>query len=161
GDAWRPVNDVDVLLVGGSDCRAALGAAAARVRDELNLDFVDLAWTDGSWSGWGDSLANFDMKYGSIVVDGPPEGLARLPALVADELPLADATQLLLNRIGGVLSGLSSADVIDGVCRDAAAHRYLVNQYVKAAVAIGDAYLLRWRAYDVSYAARRERFSAL
>jgi hypothetical protein len=87
--------------------------------------------------------------------------LDRMPAIAAADLPISEATQLLLNRIGGLLSGLTGSDFTGRPTRPLRSRRYLMNQYVKAAVAIGDAYLLRWRAYDASYRVRRQRFAEL
>jgi hypothetical protein len=160
-DAYRAVNDFDIFVVGGVECQQALTRAGERLRRQLGLDFVDLTWTDGSWAQWSNTVANFDLKYGSTVLHGSPALLDRMPPLAAGDLPISEATQLLLNRIGGLLSGLTGSDFTGRSTRSLKSRRYLMNQYVKAAVAVGDAYLLRWRAYDASYAVRRERFAAL
>jgi hypothetical protein len=67
---------------------------------------------------------------------------------------------LLINRIGGLLSG-SSEPVLRSASLDSRNLRYLVNQVVKALVAVGDSHLVEWHAYDASYLGRRERFSCL
>jgi hypothetical protein len=137
----------------------------------VGLDFLDLAWADGQWRDLPATMLNLDLRYGSQVLRGAPDVLSRMPPIPAGDITMQDALTLLVNRVGGLLSGLTG-DLFAGLstaARSAKAGgpaderdgRYLVNQVVKALVAVGDTYLVEWRAYDASYRARRERFSCL
>jgi hypothetical protein len=129
---------------------------AARV----GLDFLDLAWADGAWTDLPATMLNVDIRYGSQVLRGDAGVLDRMPLVAAADITLQDAQTLLINRIGGLLSGLGRP-VIDTAAGDPRDRRYLVNQIVKALVAVGDSYLVEWHAYDASYRGRRDRFACL
>jgi hypothetical protein len=155
---FRAVNDYDVLVVDDVDRSASLNALRESLPQRLGVDFVDLAWADGRWEGWQPSIANFDLKYGSTVIFGDALVLEGLPPWAAAEIPRLDALQLLMNRIGGLLAGMAGwPDLRPGTSQ----HAYLVNQYVKAATAIGDTHLIAWGGYDCSYLVRARRFRTL
>lgn len=159
GERFRAINDYDVLVIDERDRTSELKRLTSRLQLELGIDFVDLAWADGRWLGSRPTIHTFDMKYGSTVIYGDPSAMDPLPAFAASEIPAIEGLQLLLNRTAGLLSGMtnwSSAAPLDW-----RQHCYLVNQYVKAAVALGDTYLLAWRGYDSSYLARARRFRSL
>jgi hypothetical protein len=158
--AWRPVNDYDIFVVSAQDCSRELKDLSEPLAKELGLDYLDLGWTDGRWTQWPLTVANFDLKYGSQVITGDPRILDTLPAYAAAELPAYEAVKLLLNRTAGLLTGLRGP-MFAGRQLTADEHRYLCNQISKAQMALGDSYLLRWGAYDASYRVRRERFAAL
>ena len=159
GDRWQPVNDYDILVVDRADCSAALRRLSSDLPARLGIDFLDLAWADGCWRDRPATMANFDLKYGSLVLRGDRTVLDGLPSYATAEVPLIEGIQLLFNRTAGLLSGMGG--VPRAAVDNEAAHRYLINQYVKAAIAVGDAYLLQWRGYDSSYATRRRRFLEL
>jgi hypothetical protein len=155
---FRAVNDYDVLVVGDVDHSATLNALRESLPQRLGVDFVDLAWADGRWEGWRPSIANFDLKHGSTVIFGDAHVLDGLPSCAPGEIPRLDALQLLMNRIGGLLAGMAGwPNIRPGTSR----HSYLVNQYVKAATAIGDTHLITWGGYDCSYLVRARRFRTL
>jgi len=154
---YRPVNDYDVLLVGGTVPNAQrgplhdLGAALAA---EFGTDFVH-------FSAWPRvdprlplTLANYDVIHGSRVLWGPATILDAAPRFAAASIPLFEGVQLLFNRMAGILTAL-------GRTRGGSAAEYLDHQVMKALIAIGDWYLLRAQAYAVSYRVRRQRFAWL
>jgi hypothetical protein len=154
------INDFDVLVVGGPDVSHELAAVSLELAQRSGLDFLDLAWTDGTWTDISPTMANVDLRYGSQVVRGAPEVIERMPIVAAGSIEMHDALILLLNRIGGILSGVNDA-MLAGVALSDGERRYLFTQVVKALVAVGDSYLIEWRAYDASYRVRRQRFSSL
>lgn len=156
GDTFRPVNDYDVLVVGGPVSPLRLEEVSRTLPARLGIDYVDLSWTDGTWSAVVASMAAFDLKYGSTVIYGADDALVRLPPIAAGDIPLVDALQLLFNRTAGLLTGLGHESMATERGR-----RYLLNQYVKAAIAIGDSWLVPWQAYDASYLVRARRFRSL
>lgn len=156
----RAVNDFDLFVIGGPDISKDLTAMAPALAGQVGLDFLDLVWTDGAWPGWSPTMLNVDLRYGSQVLCGSSTVLERMPAIAAGDIPMQDALTLLLNRIGGLLSGLG-AHVFGQGTLSTRERRYLINQIVKALVAVGDSHLIQWRAYDPSYRVRRERFASL
>ena len=160
GSTISAVNDFDVLVVGGPDISRELASMGPGLATHVGLDFLDLAWTDGQWTDVPATMLNLDLRYGSQVLKGSSEVLARMPMVSAAEISMQDALILLLNRIGGLLSGLNGR-MLCGLPAADREKRYLFNQVVKALVAVGDTYLVEWHAYDASYRARRERFSCL
>jgi hypothetical protein len=94
------------------------------------------------------------------VIRGDAGVLDRMPVVAAADITMQDAQTLLINRIGGLLSGLGRP-ILETAAGDPRDRRYLVNQVVKALVAVGDSYLVEWRGYDASYRGRRERFRCL
>lgn len=168
----RPLNDYDVLVLAPraqpaqGDRLHTLGRALA---DEFGIDFVHFSlWPDMA-PAQHITIGNFDLRYGSRVLWGPPDVLAALPRFAAADIPLFEGLLLLYNRLGGLLSGLGQPTqrANEAVPRTAgrtfrSGHEtYLLNQIMKARMALGDWHLIRARAYDVSYATRRERFSWL
>jgi hypothetical protein len=154
------LNDFDVLVVGGPDVSKELAGASAALAARVGLDFLDLAWTDGAWADVPATMLNLDIRYGSQVIRGAADVLDRMPTIAAADITMHDAMILLINRIGGLLSG-SPESVLCSESLDSRTHRYLVNQVVKALVAVGDTHLVEWHAYDASYRGRRERFACL
>jgi hypothetical protein len=155
GDTFRPVNDYDVLVVGGPS-HPPLDRLSRSLPRRLGIDYVDLSWSDGAWDSVPASMANFDLKYGSTVIYGAGDALEPMPDLAAGDIPLVDALQLLLNRTAGLLTGLRREPSPTEPAR-----RYLLNQCVKASIAIGDSWLVAWQAYDASYLVRGRRFRSL
>lgn len=158
-DGCSPLNDYDILVVGGTDRQVALSELADRLKPAFGLDYLDIVWSADDLAGRPLTIANFDLKFGSRVLWGSPEILDRLPPYAAADLQLQEALTLLLNRAAGLLSGLGQGSASPGP--SAAAGPYLDTQVVKASVAIGDWYLVRWGAYDSSYRRRGDRFADL
>src|SRR4029453_2216376 len=70
GSGVTAVNDFDVLFVGGPDVSHELAAASAELAQRSGLDFLDLAWTEGTWNDVAPTMANLDLRYGSQVLRG-------------------------------------------------------------------------------------------
>ncbi len=151
----RPLNDYDVLVLApGAEQHEAdrLHALGRSLAGEFGIDFVHF----GLWPNLDPArhitIGNFDLRYGSRVLWGPPDLLTTLPRFAAADIPLFEGLLLLYSRLGGLLSGLG---------RPRATDAYLRNQIMKGRMALGDWHLIRARAYDTSYATRRERFGWL
>jgi hypothetical protein len=150
-----PLNDYDVLVLAPDTHPARVNRLHALGRDlaaEFGIDFVHFSVWPNLAPAQHITIGNFDLRYGSRVLWGPPDLLATLPRFAAADIPLFEGLLLLYNRLGGLLSALG---------QPRATPAYLRNQIMKGRMALGDWHLLRARAYDVSYATRRERFSWL
>jgi hypothetical protein len=151
----RPLNDYDVLVL-APDAQPArvnrLHALGRALAGEFGIDFVHFSLWPNLAPAQHITIGNFDLRYGSRVLWGPPDLLATLPRFAAADIPLFEGLLLLYNRLGGLLSGLGQPRGTDA---------YLRNQIMKGRMALGDWHLIRARAYDASYATRRERFSWL
>lgn len=153
---FEAVNDYDLLVVDRRDLREALRPLARTLPGQLGIDFVDLGWSDGQWSQWPTTVFNYDLKYGSRVVEGDAGILDRLPAYAAADIPAYEAVKLLLNRSAGILSGLRE-HLFTSSSPAQSKERYLTHQIVKAWMALGDTHLIRWGGYDSSYRRRQQR----
>lgn len=156
----QPVNDYDLIVVDRRNLGNSLHTLGRSIARELEIDFVDMSQSDGVWANMPLTIFNYDLKYGSQVIAGDRAVLDRLPAYASASIPVYELLRLLLNRTGGLLSGLRG-EFLDGSNPAPDAQRYLTNQVVKAYLALGDWYLWKWQGYDSSYAKRRERFNAL
>ena len=160
GAGLLAVNDFDLVVVGGPDISSDLLLLREDLAASTGLDFVDVMWTGSTWTDLSPTMLNVDLRYGSRLLSGPAEVLARMPVIPAGDIPSEDGLRLLLNRIGGLLSGMD-ASMFGGQPPGERATRYLCNQVVKALVAVGDVHLIEWHAYDPSYRVRRDRFVSL
>ena len=158
--ALVPVNDYDVLVIARTAPEAQspeLRRLGHRLAAEFGTDFVHFSF----WPSIGPTLpltlGHYDIRYGSRVLLGDAGIFETLPAFAAADIPIFEGVQLLFNRLGGLLTGLGC----EAKRRGPRAHRYLVNQTMKALIALGDWHLLRHCAYDVSYARRQARFTWL
>lgn len=159
---WVPVNDFDLVVVDHRDVRGSLAGLGEALAREIGLDFVDIAWTDALRPPHPVSILAFDTRYGTTILHGDRGIVDRLPPIAAAEISRDEPIILLLNRTAGVLSGVRWARTGDGTWHVSAEDpRYLTNQLVKAAIAVGDAHLVRWNAYDPSYRRRAERVAAM
>lgn len=158
---WLPVNDFDLLVVDPRDQREALDGLGDRLARELGIDFVDIGWTDALRPARSVSLLAYDTRYGTTVLHGDPGLVDRLPPIASCEIARDEPITLLLNRAAGLLSALRWDETDGGTALTAPDSRYLTNQVVKAAIAVGDAHLVRWGAYDVSYRRRAERLAVM
>jgi hypothetical protein len=158
----RPVNDYDVLIVAPDAPpaqSAGLRAVGERLAAEFGTDFVHFSVWPQLDPKLPLTLANFDVRYGSQVIWGDESALDVLPAFAAGDVPLFEGVQLLFNRLAGVLTALPwpGTPAPEGETD----RRYLINQVMKALMALGDWHLLRHRAYACSYAVRATRVAWL
>ncbi len=154
---YRPVNDYDILVVHAPNCEEKLKALGNKLATELGIDYVDLAWSQGcAWQDLPVSIQHFDLKYGTRVLAGDPQVLDSIPAYTSSEIPIYESIKLLLNRSAGLLTGLRG-EFLAGRKLDDDQRRYMTNQVVKALMALGDSFLIRWGEYDASYQRRGNR----
>ncbi len=157
---YCPVNDYDLIVVDPRDLTVELAGLGDQLARELEIDFVDLAYSNGCWENLPPTIFNYDLKYGSRVMAGNPSVLDPIPVYAASEFTADDTVRLLLNRTAGLLSGINGKFLGDDP-GSADEQRYRTNQMVKAWIAVGDAYLIQWNGYDSSYMRRKERFVSL
>ena len=159
GERFKPVNDIDLVVVAPSKEKSA-ERLAGRLARELGCDFVDIAIASGDWDRLPPTIFNYELKYGAQVLRGDRSVLDAVPSYAPADIPLFEGVQLLLNRTAGLLTGVGGGSVERGR-PEGEARRYLTRQVVKALMAIGDWHLLSSEAYDWSYARRRARFQNL
>ncbi len=142
GGKERPFNDYDFICVG--DRKGALKqtiAAHKKALEEETGVAVDLfAHTPSTLSRVGPTLFNFEMLYGHRVVQGDQELLLSMPPFALNDIPLVEASYLLLNR-GALLLLLD----------EGASRIRLLNAWAKNALAFGDAVLMALGKYEISY----------
>lgn len=153
----RPYNDLDFTLLVKREpvSQEALRAVSHEFEEILGID-VDysrpLTITDvENWPHW---LMWHDLLHGHVVAYGDRELLVKhAPPRLRHPPPLVEATRLLLNRGAGLLWShliLNQAD-------EAPDPDFLVRNYFKAVLAVGDAILLARGLYRTAYSSRAER----
>lgn len=154
GEALRPANDYDVIVVGGQPDRLeGLGPELAR---EFGIDFVDITVVDTLARSEPLSQFDYDLRYGSRTIAGSPLALDALPRYAPAEIGLLDGLVHIGNRAGGLLLGLT------GQIEAADSHDLcLARQTTKLLIAIADCWLIAQHDYHPSYAVRRARFASL
>ena len=153
----RPYNDLDftLLVKQVSVSQDALRAVSHEFEEILGID-VDYSrpLTIGDVKKWPHWLMWHDLLHGHIVAYGDREILTKHAPLHLRQLPpLVEATRLLLNRGAGLLWShliLHHAD-------EPPDPDFLVRNYFKAVLAIGDAILLARGLYRTAYSSRAER----
>ena len=157
----RPVNDYDLLVVALAADRLQLGVLGNALAREIGIDYVDIGVVRADeLPKLGPTMFTFDLRYGSRVVHGDPALLEAVPRYASAAIPLNEGLTLLFNRVAGLLLGLPGS-VVASLRPLGHDRTFLLNQIVKAMLAIGDWYLLFWKAYTVSYRVRRTRFETL
>lgn len=151
----RPVNDYDVVVVGGTG-PAALAGLDAELGRELGIDFVDLWARPDLAPSTPLAQFDFDLREGATRLAGDPLILDRQPCRAPAELDLDEGLFQLGNRAAGLLLGACGR--ADTAAPDDA---FRERQRVKCLIAIADAWLMAHADYHPSYAIRRARFASL
>lgn len=161
-DGERPYNDLDFVVVQPRADRALgerLAPVAARHHAILGID-VDFSrpLTVEAIRAWPHYLMWTDLLGGHRVIVGDPRIITdNAPAVLRESPPLIEATRLLLNRGAGLLwsrrirEGLEPAPDADFVRR---------NMH-KAALAMGDAFIMKHRRHQVAYEGRDALLASL
>jgi hypothetical protein len=105
------------------------------------------------------SLLNYEMKYGHRVIWGADDILAALPAYPHDGIPLPEGTRLLLNR-GKLLLDMQRR-LTDPAPLSGEERIRFIKFIHKVLLAFGDCALLAAGQYDISYAVKKMRFTAI
>lgn len=152
----QPINDYDFVVVGSvADARrlATLGPALA---GEFGIDFVDIGVLPHLERNSRISQGDFDLRYGARLLAGNPDALESLPLHAPAQIPVSEGAFQLGNRLGGMLLAASGWGN-----RTRSPEQFLHTQITKLLIAIADCWLIHLGDYHVSYAIRRERFTAL
>ncbi len=155
GGRWYAVNDFDlVLMVDDKEPpMERIGKLAKRLAERLNIDFVDIGCIPcGSLSALPPSLFNYELKYGSLHIDGQ-HLLDSIPNYSVTDVPAFEFLQLLCNRCAGLNM------MVQKRCPDS--KYFESNQLVKAAIAVGDIAVFLAGQYSHLYRVRMERFRDL
>lgn len=156
----RPVNDFDLIALGEQIPQYGFKALGQELAKQIGIDYVDILALEAYQPPQASpSLLDFDVVYGSQLLEGSPEILTRLPKYAPAQIPLSEGVKLLFNRVAGLMIGLKNFSKHRKP--DELQRRFLSNQIIKALIAIGDWYLLKWGDYNTLYAIRRERFALL
>lgn len=99
----------------------------------------------------------YEVKYGHIVIWGNPKVLRYLPAWNGENIPLEEASKLLLNRGVGLHLAKERIDSADFDAKD----EFIARNMFKAIMALGDTILMCEKKYHWSYQERQKRFASL
>jgi predicted AlkP superfamily pyrophosphatase or phosphodiesterase len=162
GTRYRALNDYDVMVVGpGPRPDIPWKDIGAELATSLGLPYFDFGWIDRDLLAQPPrSLFFYDFLHGSRVLHGDPHLLNNACRFAPAEIAEEEGIRLLLNRVAGVLIGLTAA-CLPPALLSASACEFLNIQMSKLGMAIADRRLLSWQAYDVRYAVRRRRFAEL
>ncbi|MDE1170990.1 MAG: alkaline phosphatase family protein [Verrucomicrobium sp.] len=149
----RAVNDYDIF-VATRQPRSGL-ELGKRLAREIGIDYVDVHYAPLRAEDFHPTQSRFDQRYGTQVLHGPASLLDDLPPMGAADIPLEEGHLIVFNRMAGFLTVPFEAAAAGVFPQDG---RYLQNQVNKLLMALGDAWLLKWKAYDVSYEVRSRRF---
>jgi len=160
----EPFNDYDFVVVSVAMSRRHRNAVQVRLRrleQQLSRDLglpVDLQLYPANGLPRAEfSLLNYEMKFGHKVVWGDSSVLEAMPDYPHDRIPLSEGTRLLLNR-GKLLLDVRRA-LRTGRALSAEERLRFTKFLLKAQLAFGDCALLMSRAYDLSYAVKKERIA--
>lgn len=163
-DRQEPFNDYDFVVAAAPLGRRLGKAVQGRLRlleqqlsRELGLPIDLQLYTDSGLRRAEFSLLNYEMRYGHKVIWGDPAVLDAMPAYPRGRVPLSEGTRLLLNR-GKLLLDVRRA-LRSGRELSAEERLRFVKFLYKALLAFGDCALLMARAYDLSYAVKKERLT--
>lgn len=157
-----PFNDYDLVVV-SEPLPVSQKAALQHKLHELESHFgekfgipVDLyLHTTSTLRRAEPSLMNYEMRYGHQVLYGEQTILDIMPSYALNNIPLEEGTRLLMNR------GKLLLDIKEGLGGDAPlsnAQQMLFQKFIwKNHLAFGDAVLLLFGVYDVSYQTKQER----
>ncbi|MFI4911109.1 MAG: hypothetical protein ACIAQZ_05525 [Sedimentisphaeraceae bacterium JB056] len=104
------------------------------------------------------TLFNYEFKYGHMVTYGPQDILDNIPEFDGNQIPIIEATKLLLNRAVGLL--LSKEKLKAGKLSETD-NEFVTRNIYKAIMASGDAVLMCEGTYDYSYSKRLELMKAI
>jgi hypothetical protein len=158
GRSIRPLNDYDlVLITESSRADASLNELRSSLARQIGIDWVDLViYPQSKLARLRPTLFNYDLKYGSRVIDGDADVLAEMPSWSPEDIPLDEAERLLFTRLWCLLGPYRLG--MEDRPQSPAASRFLRRQIAKALIGVQDAQLMLIGAYDPSYRRRARRF---
>jgi hypothetical protein len=169
GDSYRLVNDVDmmVFLNGYTGIRPLrrIDESLERLGEELLPECPGLKQLDISVARplalrlAPNLVSHYEVKWGHRVLYGGVDLLRMMPKLEGKNLSTFDGTIYFFNRGSGLL--ISALSYFKGCLHERKFRENFDLEIQKACLAMGDAYLLYARKYDVSYRKRLENFQEL
>jgi predicted nucleotidyltransferase len=158
----RPFNDYDLVVVGKSmselkrkSFQKVLHVLEQEVSRELGITVDYFLHTENSLKRAECTLMNYEMKYGHMVLYGDKDILKLVPEMT--EVPLREATRLLLNRGKLLLDIQETINTWGSVPKKL---ELLYRKYLnKMVLALGDSALLACDLYDISYVNKREQIN--
>jgi hypothetical protein len=150
-------NDYDLLLI----VNDIIPDKEIQYIKQALLDKLDVRWIDISQERTDNlrklkpTIFNFDLKYGSRVIDGSNGILNTIPSFKSEQLTLKEAEVLYFTRLYTLLGSLRPNAFMDGV--EGEESRFFRNQMAKAVLAVVDILLLQKNIYHTSYRERVDR----
>ena len=157
-----PFNDYDLVVVTnrtGPLIRGALKHLEKRLTAEIGLPVELCPYLKRNLPKCEFSLLNYEMKYGHKVIRGNEKILKRMPNYPHNQIPLSEGTRLLMNRGKLLLEAKQRLTVSSSLTAEE--RRKFIKFILKANLAFGDCALLMRKAYDTSYAIKKERIKDL
>lgn len=160
-DKWAPYNDYDIYVI--SDKVAGekdLKTLEKSLAKEVGIRWIDLTQlSHAQMKRLRPTIKNYDLKYGSKVIEGDPSVLNLIPAMSSSSLPLTEVQTLFFTRLYTIIGSLGEGGLATHLKGDES--RFFRNQMAKAVLAVVDVLLLSKGAYDASYRKRVESIQYL
>ncbi len=157
-----PFSDYDLIVVTNRITpliNGALKHLEKRLTAELGLPVGLYPYLKKNLPQYEFSLLNYKLRHGHMVIRGDEKILDRMPNYPHKQIPLSEGTRLLLNR-GKLLLDIKRR-LISKEPLTPAERRRFIKFIFKTNLAFGDCALLMRDAYDISYAAKKERIQNL
>ena len=161
-DREMPYNDLDLFIVvvnKGAVAMDRLNAVGAPYAEEMSIH-VDFSrpLTVQDVSQWPNWLMWYDLLNGHVVLTGPQDILSRhAPAALKEPLDPVEGAKLLINRGAGLLWALRVVRNVEPMPDE----DFVLRNYYKCALALGDALLISHGRYATPYSGRYDRFEKL
>ena len=154
-NSYKPINDYDFVLIVSDkfklnkDYVSKWRATCSSLANDIAIDFTFIKYS--KIPSHSISQANYDIKYGSIVVSGNSGVLDRFPEYPKGDLPLAQAQILLTTRFWCFIGIMEYLSFNGQFIKTKSKTNFILQQISKALIAVGDSYLIINERYEVQY----------
>jgi len=158
GDEVTPLNDYDLIVIMEKSGRAEVAPLEDELAARVGIRHIDLLpRLFDELPKLPCTILHYDLRHGGLVLLGPKDILATIPAWHEREISLAEAEKLLFNRILCLLEGFS----LEFLQRTPNPEEmlFLRFQTAKGVLGASDALLVFKRRYHWLYSERAERFA--
>ncbi len=155
---WRPANDYDLELISRTPIDSAfLKDLGVRIASGLGIPWVHIeSHTLEKLGRLRQTMYNYDLKYASTCLDGDGAVLVRIPRMLPELMPRAEAQAIMFTRLWTFL-GAFHPDMLHRPLTSAETF-LMTGQISKALLAMMDALLIGSEGlYDASYRERLRR----